>query len=368
MDILLIIAIALSIFYLGYIVFEKLYNDKIRKSFKYVIHVNGIRGKSTTTRLIDAGFRKLGYKVFSKTTGTYPVMINTENCDTPVLRLGKANIREQIRMMRKAYKEKAEVVVLECMAVNPELQEICEHRILHSNVVVITNVREDHIGEMGDTLEELAYALSLTTPDNGTLILHDDKYYDIFKRQAIKNNSKIVISEKLTKENTIDTFIDNIENALEVARVLGLDTDLFYEGMKEYHHDLGSYQELKIDDTIFINALSVNDSESLRINYDKVIQKYDSNDLTILLNSREDRPSRTIQHIKLLKEIKYKKIILSGSAIYYVKKRLEKEGINVSVLKKIEDLKNEKVIFGIGNIAGIGGKILDYFKENGERI
>ena len=157
MDILLIIAIALSIFYLGYIVFEKLYNDKIRKSFKYVIHVNGIRGKSTTTRLIDAGFRKLGYKVFSKTTGTYPVMINTENCDTPVLRLGKANIREQIRMMRKAYKEKAEVVVLECMAVNPELQEICEHRILHSNVVVITNVREDHIGEMGDTLEELAY-------------------------------------------------------------------------------------------------------------------------------------------------------------------------------------------------------------------
>ena len=109
MDVLFIIVIALSIIYLGYIVFEKLYNDKIRKSFKYVIHVNGIRGKSTTTRLIDAGFRKLGYKVFSKTTGTYPVMIDTEGNDKPVLRLGKANIREQIRMMRKAYKQKAEV-------------------------------------------------------------------------------------------------------------------------------------------------------------------------------------------------------------------------------------------------------------------
>ena len=368
MDILFIIVIVLSLLYIGYIVFEKLYNDKIRKSFKYVIHVNGIRGKSTTTRLIDSGFRKLGYKVFSKTTGTYPVMINTDGCDTPVLRLGKANIREQIRMMRKAYKEKADVVVLECMAVNPELQEICEHRILHSDVVVITNVREDHIGEMGDTLEELAYALSLTAPDNGTLILHDDKYYDIFKKQATKNNAKIVISEKLNEENTIDTFIDNVENALEVARALGLDTNLFYEGMKEYHHDLGSYQELRIEDTIFINALSVNDSESLKLNYDEVIKKYDPSDLTILLNSREDRPTRIIQHIKLLKELKYKKLILAGSAVNYVKRQLKKEGIEVSVLKKIEDLKNEKIIFGIGNIAGIGEKILDYFKENGEKI
>ena len=368
MDVLFIIVIALSIIYLGYIVFEKLYNDKIRKSFKYVIHVNGIRGKSTTTRLIDAGFRKLGYKVFSKTTGTYPVMIDTEGNDKPVLRLGKANIREQIRMMRKAYKQKAEVVVLECMAVNPELQEICEHRILHSDVTVITNVREDHIGEMGDTIEELAYALSLTTPKDGILVLHNNDYYDIFKKQAIKNNAKIVIAERLTKENTIDTFIDNVENALEVARVLGLDLDLFYEGMKEYHRDLGSYQELKIDNTIFINALSVNDSESIKLNYDKVIEKYDPNDLTILLNSREDRPTRTIQHIKLLKELKYKKLILSGSGIYYVKRKLEKEGIEVSVLQKIEELKNENVIFGIGNIAGTGGKILDYFKENGERI
>ena len=219
MDILFIIIIALSVLYVSYIVFEKLYNDKIRKSFKYVIHVNGIRGKSTTTRLVDAGFRKLGYKVFSKTTGTFPRMINTNGEVVPVKRMGPANIREQLRMMRKAYKEKAEVVVLECMAVSPELQDICEHRILHSDVTIITNVREDHIGEMGDTLEELAQALALTTPKDGVIILHDEDFYQVFDKETKKNNARLVIADKLNKDNDIDTFIDNVENALMVSKV-----------------------------------------------------------------------------------------------------------------------------------------------------
>ena len=368
MDVLFIIILVLSVLYIGYIIFEKLYNDKIRKSFKYVIHVNGIRGKSTTTRLVDAGFRKLGFKVFSKTTGTFPRIINTKGDEVEVRRLGPANIREQLRMMRRAYKEKAEVVVLECMAVNPELQEICEHKILHSNVTVITNVREDHIGEMGDTLEALALALSKTTPDNGVLVIHDEDYIDIFENSAKHNNSKLSIAKKLDFENEIDTFIDNVENALEVARALDLDCALFYEGMKEYRRDLGSYKELKIDNTIFINALSVNDPESLKINYEEVIKKYDENRITILLNSRDDRPSRIIEHIKLLQELKPKKIILSGSAKVYIKRKLEKFGFDISYLKKIEDLKNEDIILGIGNIAGYGKKILAYFEENGEKI
>ena len=368
MDVLFIVIIALSVLYIGYIVFEKLYNDKIRKSFKYVIHVNGIRGKSTTTRLVDAGFRKLGFKVFSKTTGTYPRIINTKGIEVPVKRMGPANIREQLRMMRKAYKEHAEVVVLECMAVNPELQEICEHRILHSDVTIITNVREDHIGEMGDTLSELAQALALTTPENGTLIIHDENYSDIFKAFADKNNSNLVISEKLDDTSDIDTFKDNVENALMVSKVLGLDKELFYEGMKSYLHDEGSYKEIKLDDTIFINALSVNDPESLKINIDEVIKKYNEEDITILLNSREDRPTRTLQHVKLLEEIKCKKVIVCGSGKAYIRRKLEKVGINVEALKHIEDLKKESIVLGIGNIGGIGKKILAYFEENGEKL
>ena len=368
MDVLFIVIITLAVLYIAYIVFEKLYNDKIRKSFKYVIHVNGIRGKSTTTRLIDAGFRKLGYKVFSKTTGTYPRMIGVDGVETPVRRMGAANIREQLKMIRKAYKEKAEVVVLECMAVNPELQEICEHKILHSNVTVITNVREDHIGEMGDTLEELAEALALTTPENGVLIIHDDSFYQIFNKACIKNNAKLEVSKKFEGTSEIDTFIDNVENALMVARVLNLDVDAFYEGMKEYKHDEGSYKEIKLGDTIFINALSVNDPDSIKINYEEVIKKYDKDEITILLNSREDRPARIMQHIKLLSKLDVRNIIICGSNKIYIKNQLAKASVNVRILKNIEELKNERIVLGIGNINGIGKRILSYFEENGEKL
>ena len=41
-----------------------------------------------------------------------------------------------------ANKQKAEILVLECMAVNPELQYISEQHILEADVTVITNVRE----------------------------------------------------------------------------------------------------------------------------------------------------------------------------------------------------------------------------------
>ena len=64
---------------IGYIVFERFYQKALRKTFKHVIHVNGTRGKSTITRLIDAGLRNCGYRVFSKTTGTIPTIINTSN-------------------------------------------------------------------------------------------------------------------------------------------------------------------------------------------------------------------------------------------------------------------------------------------------
>ena len=45
---------------------------KSRAALRHVVHVNGTRGKSTVCRLIDAGLRAGGVRVFCKTTGTDP--------------------------------------------------------------------------------------------------------------------------------------------------------------------------------------------------------------------------------------------------------------------------------------------------------
>ena len=353
----------LIISYIIYIIIEKIMINIYRKSFKFVIHVNGIRGKSTTTRLIDAGLRECGFKVFSKTTGTYPTIINTNNEMIRIKRLGPANIREQIKMMRKAYKEKAEVLVLECMAVNPYLQYVCEHQILNSNITLITNVRPDHLGDMGNTLEELAKALALTMPKKGTLIINDDDYLDVYKEEAKKYDVKIVVAEKYDGKNDLETFKDNIAISLEVARVLNLDTNLFFTGMEKYKHDEGAFSVITKDNTTLLNALSVNDPESIKIVYEKETTLVNKDELCIVICTREDRVSRTEQYLSLIDFFDNKKIYITEYSSYLYFKR---KGKNVLHLKEIEDLLNEKYVFATGNIKGTGDKILKYFKSNGE--
>lgn len=365
-----VIIFILATGYFDYLVIESLINKTLRKKFKYVIHVNGIRGKSTTTRLIDAGLRNCGFKVFSKTTGTVPTIINVNNEEIKIKRLGNANIREQLRMVKKAYKEGADVLVLECMAVNPELQYICEKHILNADVTIITNVRPDHIQDMGETLEDIAVAFSNTIPANGHLVVNDSHFNSFFLNKAKLLNTKVHISKPYEGTDLLSTFKDNIEVALEVAECLNLDKNTFFEGMKNYHHDIGAFEAIKYGENLFLNGFSINDPVSIKVVYDEITKRINYQDITILLNNRNDRPTRILQHIEMLKDLPCKKILIFGSNTKYVKEKIKKEyhELDVDILKNIDTLKNEKIIFGVGNIGGKGMKIIEYFREIGERV
>ena len=360
----------LAVGYFDYLVLESILNKKSRAKFKYVIHINGIRGKSTTTRLIDAGLRKCGFKVFSKTTGTVPTMINVNNEDVKIKRLGNANIREQLKMIKKASRQGADVLVLECMAVNPELQYICEKQILNADVTVITNIRPDHIQDMGETLEDIALAFSNTIPTNGQLVINDSEFNSLFINKSKTLNTKVNIAKKYEGLETLETFRDNISLALSVAEILNLDKELFFEGMREYHHDFGAFETIKYNNTTFLNGFSINDPISIKVVYDEILKLYDYKDITIILNNRNDRPTRILQHIEMMKELPCKKLLIFGSNTKYVKDKIKKEcsNLDVEILKNIEDLTKENIIFGVGNIGGKGLEIINYFREKGERV
>ena len=58
------------------------------------IHVNGIRGKSTVTRMIGGMLRASGMNAVAKTTGTYACVIEGEGYEHPIKRVGPPNINE----------------------------------------------------------------------------------------------------------------------------------------------------------------------------------------------------------------------------------------------------------------------------------
>ena len=128
------------------------------------IHVNGSRGKSSVVRLIAAGLRSGGYKTLAKVTGTSPRVIDMEGKDRIIHRLRSPSIGEQLRLLRNFSRQNPDYVVIECMAVLPDYQWVSEHKMVKSNIGVITNVRMDHVDEMGYTMDDITKSLSNTVP------------------------------------------------------------------------------------------------------------------------------------------------------------------------------------------------------------
>lgn len=376
-----IIIIILCLFCIFYLFFEKRRSECQRETFKYLIHVNGIRGKSTVSRLIDAGVRAGGYKVFTKITGTSPRIIDTFNVEREINRKGKANIKEQIKTINWAYREGAEVLITECMAVKPEYQYICENKILHADINIITNVREDHLDEMGKSLDEIASSLANTIPTNGAIFTSDEKYFDFFKREAIKKNSKAFINREEKEEYWEIDFPSNVALALEVCKYIGIDEKKALEGLKNYHRDPGVLKVLlyknRENKIYFINAMAANDPNSTEIIIDRLSKKdYWNNKRYLLVNNRGDRVSRWEQYIGFVKKVdkKFDKILISGEnrelfQKYLLKEKIAKEKIEiVGNASDFDSIEKDILILAVGNICGNGKKIVDYFEERGEVV
>ena len=155
------------------------------------VHVNGTRGKSSMTRLIAAGLRAGGMRTIAKTTGTMPRFIYHDGTEVPVARAGKANVIEQVRIVRRASELQAQVLVTECMGVNPELQSLLEDRMIRSTHSVITNARADHLDEMGPTVRDVARNLGRTISRNGSFFTAEREHLDIFKKIASERGTTV---------------------------------------------------------------------------------------------------------------------------------------------------------------------------------
>jgi len=148
--------------------------------------VTGTRGKSSVVRLIAASLRESGLAVAAKTTGSKPIIIFPDGSEKEIQRRGSPTILEEKEVLKDAVNSQAQALVLELMSIHPESLYTESVQILRPNILVITNVRLDHLVQMGTSMEEIAASFSSSISDNCTIFIPKEEYFPIFQSIAGK--------------------------------------------------------------------------------------------------------------------------------------------------------------------------------------
>ncbi len=343
------------------------------------------------TRLITGGLQAGGIKTLGKTTGTMPCYITPSGNQVHIQRIGKANIIEQIKVGLRAVSSSVDALVVECMAVLPANQQMAEQQMIRSTIGVITNVRADHLDEMGPTLQDVALALSNTIPYNGTLFTCEQKYFHIFQEIARERKTQIYavtsenISDSMMKGFTYLEHKDNVALALAVCKHLGVSEAEALVGMQRVIPDPGVLRIFTIkqsDHEIrFINAFAANDPESYSIIW-QLLDPFltSAKKVIVIVNCRKDRIQRSESLAELIaKKISADCFILVGELTMPLENRALALGLPLSKLLNLINATPEDVfervlslsdgsslVVGIGNMVGFGEEIVAYFSNRGK--
>ena len=389
---MLVITIILLIL-ISYWTIEYLRHQLYLQTIPLRIHVNGTRGKSSVVRLIAAGLRAGGKKTLAKVTGTLPRIIDENGLEIPIPRPKMVNIIEQVDIVRFIADRKPDAMVIECMAVQPEYQWICEHKMVKSHIGVITNARMDHVQEMGPTLENIARSLCNTIPYKGIAFTSSNRTFKVMQEVASKMKTQIfrISGDSVTKEELKNfSFVEhpgNVSLALAVCEHLKIDRETALQGMYKTHPDAGAMKIFKVTKEnktlLLINALAANDPESTLEIWRNLDGLYSTRKrLTLLLNTRADRFDRSIQLLEMMKgQIAYDELVLIGQKLEQVvlnaqRLKMQKSKITALNAKKPEEIyqylvdkaadAGETIIFAIGNMGAGGLPVIKHFKKQSE--
>ena len=353
------------------------------------VHVNGTRGKSSVVRLIAAGLREAGKTVCAKTTGTLARMILPDGRELPVYRPSGPNVIEQKRIVAVAAAYGAEVLVVECMALQPELQALSERKLIRATHGVITNARPDHLEVMGPDEIAVARALAGMTPVGGKLYTAEREQLDVLRGAAVDRKTELVALAEddfaSVKDDDLAGFDytehrDNVALALRVCEDLGVPRDVALRGMHRGAPDPGALREHRLDfygrRIFFYNGFSANDPVSTRQLWELALANAPEVARTIaIVNCRADRPERSMQlGADFVNWPLPDFVVLMGTGTHVFARAAARRGFDSTRLVLVEDLRVDEIferivslvessvlIVGMGNSGGHGLDLARYF-------
>jgi len=353
------------------------------------VHVNGTRGKSSVTRLIAAGLRAGGKRALAKTTGTLARVILPNDRELSVFRPLGANVREQIRIVRFAAEQRAEVLVVECMALQPILQWLTEKVFVRATHGVITNARPDHLDVMGPTGDDVARALAGMIPRGAVCYTAERERLGPLRFAADDRGSELVVVDEGDAAALGDEAMagfghyehrDNVALALAVCEGLGVARSVALAGMQRMQPDPGALTFHEIDffgrEIVFVNAFAANDPVSSLQIWDLSRAKYPAHRTMAVFNCRADRADRSRQLGEALAEWPAPdRVVAVGTGTVFFGRAAARAGFDASRILSVEGADAREVferivegcgrrtlVVGLGNIGGLGLELVRSFR------
>jgi poly-gamma-glutamate synthase PgsB/CapB len=382
--------------FLLFLAAERLLLDARLKRMPVRVGVTGTRGKSSVTRLIAGALRESGTRVLAKTTGSRAILILPDGSEREITRRGLPTVLEQKRVVRLAARLGARALVTEMMSVREECLSAESKLLIRPNILVVTNVRLDHVDLMGETRDEIAACLASAFPRNGIVVVPEEELLPIFAERAAKLGTKLILARKSPasaadrQTGLADILAKNLRLAAEVARVLGVEAAAARRGMSDARPDFGSLRAWDAPDDAtetamtFVNAFAANDPDSTREILPGILDDPGISGRTLLglLNLRWDRGDRTLQWARAFEEGAFDMLgriaIIGGQARAFVHRmRRTPAGKNGRYLL-LGDKSPERIfrrlaaiadgpalVVGMGNIGGRGAEIVEHWERTG---
>jgi poly-gamma-glutamate synthase PgsB/CapB len=267
-------------------------------------------------------------------------------------------------------------------------------------ILVITNVRLDHVEDMGRTKPEIAKSIAAAIPCRGAVLVSEEELYPAFQEAAERAGATVVrVPEALrqrefprSQERTCLEFDENIQTALAVADFLKIQEETARLGIQKARPDFGSLKVFKVRlagparTWHVASVFAANDPESTKKAILHLTRQGGAfpGKMIGLLNLRQDRGDRSLQWLEALEDgffEDFQRLVFIGDharALGRRRKWAKRSGPKISALpgqnpQKIMDRlfdceSGDALLIGLGNIGGLGGKLVDYWAKIGAEV
>lgn len=262
------------------------------------IVVSGTRGKSKTVKRLYDIFDARGADVYGKVTGDRPQSLYRGEA-TEIERSDRVVLYENEREIRKYAPE--DVLIVENQGISEYTTGLVNRWFVRPDVVMVTNIRQDHRDTLGRTREAIARSFARSIPA-GTHVVNCEQDPELRRRfEAELRGQEVTLSHvSVPKKHADVPAVESIYGLNEVLQAVGsipVSNDVLYRFLDEMR-----VEWTQLPDGNVFNAADVNDVESTDT-IRRALCEAPKEEIVPLIYLRADRRARTASFLTYIEEL-----------------------------------------------------------------